>query len=112
MADEKLPEYVEEALNVFQDASTDKGGFMGPVGFDDAVRKMFLSKVDLRSTIHRYAREREADALERAARVCDSGVLGNGKFTAENAISWARDTEAERLAAMIRALIHKEPANG
>lgn len=71
MADEKLPEYVEGALNVFQDASTDKGGFMGPVGFDEAVRKMFLSKVDLRSAIHRFAREREASVMGREAKLPD-----------------------------------------
>ena len=59
MGDEKLPEYVEEALNVFQDASVEKGGFMGPVGFDDAVRKMFLSKVDLRAAIRRFVSESE-----------------------------------------------------
>ena len=91
MADEKLPEYVAGALAAFAHGES--------------------SDIPV-AAINRFAREREAAALERAARVCDSGVLGNGKFTAENAISWARDTEAERLAAMIRALIHKEPANG
>ena len=116
MDDEKLPEYVEEALNVFQDASTDKGGFMGPVGFDDAVRKMFLSKVDLRSAIHRFAREREAAALERAAKVCDR-VAGGGEMMAiglpvTHDGGKVYDHGANYCSWEIRAMIHKEPANG
>lgn len=99
MADEKLPAHLESFFTI---CDTCHG----------RLATACATCSQLRLAIHRYAREREAAALERAAKVCDSGVLGNGKFTAENAISWARDTEAERLAAMIRALIHKEPANG
>lgn len=102
MADEKLPEAVEEVLEVLRGFTISGLESGDDLGYEAAVAHANGVISSARAAIHRYAREREAAALERAAQVCE-------------AVSFAEHscaTDAEHKAQRIRAMIHKEPANG
>lgn len=111
MGDEKLPEYVEDAFAVV--IETYHAFSSGP------------SILTLRAAIHRYAREREAAALEKAARACADEPECPGEMPDDmySAMQTDREVAAEAIrvgirltksgiASRIRALIQKEPANG
>lgn len=88
MADEKLPEWLTDVMLDWRGCGCCKG---------DATR----DEVD--AAIHRYAREREAAALERCLKIADQYADINAHGDANDAL---------RISGAIRALIHKEPANG
>jgi len=87
MADKKLPEYIEDAFAVV--IETYHAFSSGP------------SILTLRAAIHRYAREREAAALEKAARACATLQVDYGTHIC-----------ASLFARHVRSLIQKEPAKG
>lgn len=92
MADEKLPSHLE---SFFAICDTCHG----------RLATACATCSQLRLAIHRFAREREAAALERAAVLHEQIDVGKDRDgTGMAAIIKYRDA--------IRALIHKEPANG
>lgn len=108
MADEKLPDDLDLALIELMNRTCGCVSRHSGNGSEE--------HADLVAAIHRYAREREAAALERAAQVCDR-VAGGGEmktiglpFTHDGGKVY--DHGANYCAWEIRALIHKEPANG
>ena len=103
MADEKLPEYVEKVVADACLAIMSKD--TEPFSAADVALSV---RARLREMIHRYARGREAAALERAAKACEE-IGSHGCCD-----TWCRTgaDDCGDCAKAIRALIHKEPANG
>ena len=109
MADEKLPEYVEKVVADACLAIMSKD--TEPFSAADVALSV---RARLREMIHRFAREREAAAMERAANEVAVSVKSMSEnFAASMNDEWltVRD-ELEHCERAIRALIHKEPANG
>lgn len=107
MADEKLPDYIEEALGALVERAS-APSFNDNLPVSEEVQQqrydsnLAIAREDALLAIAKAISEREAAALERAAKVCE-------------AVSFAEHscaTDAEHKAQRIRALIHKEPANG
>lgn len=98
MADEKLPEYVEKVVADACLAIMSKD--TEPFSAADVALSV---RARLREMIHRFAREREAAALERCLKIADQHADINAHGDANDAL---------RISGAIRALIHKEPANG
>lgn len=107
MADEKLPEYVEKAIDRVERWCIARDSYaVLPIGWSTTDDVPPIHRyVEIRSSIAKAIREREAAALERAARVCEA-VEDD-----EHEDHESRST-AGCLHRRIRALIHKEPANG
>lgn len=90
MGDEKLPDYLEGALKGAEIYGDDAYGVETP-------------RHRIVAAIHRYAREREAAALERAAKVCAEVDASRRDDSAD---------DCELCAKAIRAMIQNEPVNG
>lgn len=104
MADEKLPDAVEDALDELIDQVIDsyQNGLLNKA-LRLHQRVEVAARGGARLAIHRYAREREAAALERCLKIADQHADINAHGDANDAL---------RISGAIRALIHKEPANG